>query len=58
MKPEDHIYVLVDRFNEVAGVVVSYDAESGLVVVRADDDGELLTGYEEYTRPYDDEEVA
>ena len=55
MKANDRVYFLVDRFTEVAGTVVSFDDESGKVVVRDDDDGDLLHGFEEHTRPNDDD---
>lgn len=54
MKVNDRIYFLVDRFNEVAGTVVSFDLETGKVVVRDDEEGDLLYGFEEHTRPNDD----
>lgn len=54
MRPKDRIYFLIDRFTEISGTVVTYDEESGKVSVRCDDDGEILHGYEEHTRPNED----
>ncbi len=54
MNPGDRVYFLIDRFTEVAGTVVSFCDGSGKVVVRDDDNGELLYGFEEHTRPNDD----
>lgn len=55
MKAGDRIYFLIDRFTEEVGTVISFDEKTGRVVVSADDDGEILTGYQDHTRPYDDE---
>lgn len=54
MSPGDRIYFLVDSFNEVAGTVVSFDHNSGKVVARDDDEGDLMYGFEEDTRINDD----
>lgn len=50
MKPKDRIYFLIDHYTEISGTVVTFNDISGKVVVRADDDGELLFGFEEHTR--------
>ena len=54
MNRGDQIYFLVDRFTEVAGTFVSFDDMSGEVVVQDNDEGDLLRGFEEHTRPNDD----
>ncbi|GJJ05671.1 hypothetical protein RugamoR64_62090 [Duganella rhizosphaerae] len=55
MKAGDSIYFLIDRFTEEIGTVVSFDEITGRVVVRADDDGKIFSGYEDQTRSDDDD---
>lgn len=55
MKAGDRVYFFIDRFTEEAGTVVTFDEATGRVVVSADDDGEILTGYEDQTYPNDDD---
>lgn len=54
MKEGDRIYFLIDRFTEIAGRVVSFNEGTGAVEVKSDDNGDILLGFEDQTRPNDD----
>ncbi|QOU76466.1 hypothetical protein JAB4_059660 (plasmid) [Janthinobacterium sp. HH102] len=55
MNPGDQIYFLIDHFTEIKGTVVSYNDKSGKVIVKDDEEGDLLRGFEEQTRPNNDD---
>lgn len=55
MKEGDRIYFLIDRFTEISGTVKSFDKDTGAVEVLSDDDGDILFGFEDHTRPNDDD---
>ena len=54
MRAGDRIYFLIDRFTEISGTVISFNEITGAVKVQSDDDGGILVGFEDQTRPNDD----